>query len=187
MTIPRDLDQRFRKRAATSGLLDVAYDGLDSPVGHLIVASTAAGVCLISWREQDAVLDELARSFGARVLRSPTPVAPALRQLDEYFAGQRREFELTVDLSPLPGFQRHVLAELSGVPYGELLTYGALAARAGKPRAARAVGGALNRNPVPIVVPCHRIVGSDGSLVGYAGGLDRKRLLLELEGTLLPS
>ena len=187
MSIPADLDRRFRERAAEDGLLDVAYDDLDSPIGRLLVAATAAGVCLISWRDEDAALDELARSFGTRVLRSPKPVTPALRQLDEYFEGRRQTFDLPVDLSPLPDFQRVVLDELMRVPYGDVSTYGALATRVGRPRAARAVGGALNRNPVPIVVPCHRIVGSNGSLVGYAGGLDRKRLLLELEGALLPS
>jgi methylated-DNA-[protein]-cysteine S-methyltransferase len=185
--IPQHVDRRFRDAAATSGLLDVAYDGIDSPVGRLVVAASGAGICLISWREQDAVIEELARSFGPRVLRSPQPLTSALRQLDEYFAGRRREFELAVDLSPLPAFQRLVLTELTQVAYGDLATYGTLAQRVGKPSAARAVGGALNRNPVPIVVPCHRVIGSNGSLVGYAGGLDRKRLLLELEGALLPA
>jgi methylated-DNA-[protein]-cysteine S-methyltransferase len=107
------------------------------------------------------------------------------RELDEYFDGRRHEFDLPVDLGGLPAFQQAVLTELQRVPYGQIDTYGGLAARIGKPRAARAVGGALNRNPVPIVVPCHRIVGSSGNLVGYAGGLERKQLLLHLEGGLL--
>jgi methylated-DNA-[protein]-cysteine S-methyltransferase len=119
------------------------------------------------------------------VLRSPGPVDDLRRELDEYFGGTRREFDLPVDLSPLPGFQRSVLEELVRVPYGHVDTYGGLARRIGSPRAARAVGGALNRNPVPIVVPCHRIVGASGSLVGYAGGLERKQALLGLEGALL--
>jgi methylated-DNA-[protein]-cysteine S-methyltransferase len=186
-TIPDSLDRRFRDAAADGDLLEVAFDEMDSPVGRLVVATSEAGLCLISWREQEAVTEELARSFGPRVLRSPKPVARALRQLDEYFGGRRRAFELPVDLSRLPRFQQAVLGELRRVPYGELSTYGGLARRIGKPAAARAVGGALNRNPVPIVVPCHRVVGSTGSLVGYAGGLERKRLLLELEGALLPS
>jgi methylated-DNA-[protein]-cysteine S-methyltransferase len=118
------------------------------------------------------------------VLRSPRPTDEARRQLDEYFAGTRREFDLDVDLSPAREFGRSVLEQLARVPYGELTTYGELAARAGRPRAARAVGTVMNRNPVPIVLPCHRVVGSSGSLVGYAGGLERKRLLLELEGAL---
>jgi O-6-methylguanine DNA methyltransferase len=107
------------------------------------------------------------------------------RELDEYFDSKRRDFDLAVDLEPLPGFQRLVLSELQRVPYGRTDTYGALAAKIGRPRAARAVGGALNRNPIPIVVPCHRVVGASGSLVGYAGGLERKEKLLALEGALL--
>ena len=121
---------------------------------------------------------------GGRPLRLapvPKPVDPLRRELDAYFEGTRREFDLAVDLTPLPAFQRSVLEELARVRYGETATYGGLAARVGNPRAARAVGGALNRNPIPIVLPCHRVVGASGSLVGYAGGLERKRALLELE------
>ena len=125
------------------------------------------------------------RAFGARVLRAPAPVDDVRRELDEYFEGTRRDFDLPVDLTPLPDFQRAVLEELVRVPYGGVDTYGGLAQRIGKPRAARAVGGALNRNPIPIVVPCHRIVGASGNLVGYAGGLERKQALLGLEGALL--
>ena len=120
------------------------------------------------------------------MLRSPRPTDEVRRQLDEYFDGTRHEFELEVDLGPAREFGRAVLDQLARVPYGELTTYGTLAERAGRPRAARAVGTIMNRNPVPIVLPCHRVVGSTGSLVGYAGGLDRKRTLLELEGALLP-
>jgi len=107
------------------------------------------------------------------------------RELDEYFEGRRTEFDLPTDLSRVPDFQRVVLHELARVPYGEVTTYGTLAARVGKPRAARAVGGAMNRNPIPIVLPCHRVIGASGSLTGYGGGLDRKRALLKLEGALL--
>jgi methylated-DNA-[protein]-cysteine S-methyltransferase len=119
------------------------------------------------------------------VLRSPRPLDEARRELDEYFEGGRREFDLRVDLRPVPEFQRVVLTELARVPFGSLETYGGLAARIGRPRAARAVGGALHHNPVPIVVPCHRVVGSTGSLTGYGGGLERKEQLLALEGALL--
>ena len=182
MTVPASLDERFRDRAAADGLLDVAYDLTDSPVGPLLLAATERGVCRISFEpEPERELDALARWFGARVLRSPKPVDPLRRELDAYFEGTRREFELAVDLTPLPAFQRSVLEELARVRYGETATYGGLAARVGNPRAARAVGGALNRNPIPIVLPCHRVVGTSGSLVGYAGGLERKRALLELE------
>jgi methylated-DNA-[protein]-cysteine S-methyltransferase len=185
MSVPAELDRRFRAAAAVAGLLDVAYDLVDSPVGELLVAATEAGLCRISFRGEEA-LDELARLHGPRVLRTPGPLDEAKRELHEYFAGRRRHFDLAVDLSRLPSFQRTVLEELRRVPYGHLATYSGLAAKIGRPRAARAVGGALNRNPIPVVVPCHRVVGATGSLVGYAGGLERKRALLELEGALLP-
>ena len=187
MTVSAELDRRFRDAAAAEGLLDVAYELHDTPVGRLLVAVTDRGVCEIHYdADPEAEAERLARLFGARVLRSPRPTDEARRQLDEYFAGKRREFDLDVDLRPAREFGRAVLEQLAQVPYGELTTYGRLAARAGKPRAARAVGTVMNRNPVPIVLPCHRVVGSTGSLVGYAGGLDRKRTLLELEGALLP-
>jgi methylated-DNA-[protein]-cysteine S-methyltransferase len=185
MTVPDQLDRRFREAAGAEGLLDVAYDLTDSPVGPLLVAASERGLCRISFDpEPEREIDALARGFGVRVLRSPGSVDRARRELDEYFEGRRHEFDLEVDLSPLPAFQQDVLTELVRVPYGHVDTYGGLARRIGRPRAARAVGGALNRNPVPIVVPCHRIVGAGGSLVGYAGGLERKRLLLGLEGAI---
>jgi methylated-DNA-[protein]-cysteine S-methyltransferase len=182
-TLPEHLDRRFREAAAVEGLLDVAYDLADTPVGTLLVATSERGLCRISFDpEPEREVEALARLFGTRVLRSPRPVERARRELDEYFDGRRREFDLPVDLTPVPAFQRLVLDELVRVPYGRLETYGGLAARVGRPRAARAVGGALNRNPVPIVVPCHRVVGAGGSLTGYGGGLERKEQLLELEG-----
>ncbi|HSC51395.1 MAG TPA: methylated-DNA--[protein]-cysteine S-methyltransferase [Gaiellaceae bacterium] len=187
MTVPAELDRRFRDAAAAAGLLDVAYELHDSPVGTLFVAVTDRGVCEIHYdADPEAEADRLARLFGTRVLRAPRPTDDARRQLDEYFAGTRRAFDLDVDLGSARDFGRTVLEQLARVPYGELTTYGTLAGRAGKPRAARAVGTIMNRNPVPIVLPCHRVVGSSGALVGYAGGLDRKRLLLELEGALQP-
>jgi methylated-DNA-[protein]-cysteine S-methyltransferase len=187
MTVSPELDARFRDAAAAEGLLDVAYELHDSPVGKLFVAVTDRGLCEIHYdADPDAEAERLARFFGPRVLRSPRPTDEARRQLDEYFAGTRREFDLPVDLGLAREFARSVLEELGRVPYGELTTYGTLAAKAGRPRAARAVGTVMNRNPVPIVLPCHRVVGSTGSLVGYAGGLDRKRTLLELEGALNP-
>jgi methylated-DNA-[protein]-cysteine S-methyltransferase len=185
-TVPDGLDSRFREAAASAGLLDVAYDYTDSPVGRLLVAASDRGLCMISYDpEPDRELDWLAEAFGARVLRSAGPVDVARRELDEYFEGERQAFDLPVDLTPLPGFQRAVLEELARIPYGHVDTYGGLARRIGKPQAARAVGGALNRNPIPIVVPCHRIVGSGGRLTGYAGGLARKQALLGLEGAIL--
>jgi methylated-DNA-[protein]-cysteine S-methyltransferase len=177
--IPADLDARFRAAAAAAGLLDAAYDLVDSPLGTLLVAATGRGLCRIAY-EPD--VEALAAAIGPRVLRVPGQLTAAQRQLDEYFAGRRRSFELEVDLHAAP-FQQDVLRELARVPYGQLATYGELARRIGKPRAARAVGGALNRNPIPIVLPCHRVVGASGSLVGYAGGLERKRALLALEAS----
>ena len=187
MTVSAELDRRFRDAAAAEGLLDVAYELHETPVGRLLIAVTEHGVCEIHYdADPDAEAERLARLFGSRVLRSPRPTDDARRQLDEYFDGTRREFDLEVDLRPAREFGRAVLEELARVPYGQLTTYGTLAARAGSPRAARAVGTVMNRNPVPIVLPCHRVVGSTGSLVGYAGGLDRKRALLALEGALAP-
>jgi methylated-DNA-[protein]-cysteine S-methyltransferase len=184
--VSADLDRRFRDAAAREQLLDVAYDLVDTPVGELLVATTERGLCRISYdAEPERELDRLARTFGVRVLRSPRPIDGARRQLDEYFAGDRQQFELAVDLALQADFNRRVLGELARVPYGEVVTYGALAARAARPRAARAVGTVMNRNPLPIVLPCHRVVGANGKLVGYAGGLDRKETLLRLEGALL--
>ena len=182
MTVPPTLDRRFRSAAVRERLVDVAYDLADSPVGELLVAATERGLCRVAFDpDPDAELEHLAARFGARVLRYPPRLDPVRRQLDEYFSGSRTAFDLDADIDAVPAFQQLVLRELARVPYGETATYGALAARIGRPRAARAVGGALNRNPVPIVLPCHRVVGASGSLVGYAGGLERKRALLELE------
>ena len=183
MTVPADLDRRFRDAADREGLVDVAYDLTDSPLGELLVAVTERGLCRIAYRPDDA-LEELTDDFGARILRLPRRVDPIRRELDEYFEGDRRVFDLELDLTPVAGFSRQALVELAQVPYGELTTYGALAAKIGRPKAARAVGGAMNRNPIPIVLPCHRVVGASGSLVGYAGGLERKETLLRLEGAL---
>lgn len=184
MTVPTDLDRRFRDAADREGLVDVAYDLTDSPVGELLVAATDRGLCRIAYRPDDA-LEELAGDFGVRVLRVPRRVDDIRRELDEYFEGRRREFDLEVDLSPVGSFHREALHELARVPYGQVTTYGALAAKVGHPKAARAIGGAMNRNPIPIVLPCHRVVGANGKLVGYAGGLERKELLLKLEGAML--
>ena len=183
MTVTPDLDRRFREAAATLGLVDIGFDIVESPIGELLVAASDRGVASI-WFDPDPAdaLDRLARLGGPRVLRSPRSVDHARRELDEYFAGKRRSFDLQLDLRAMPPFTLEVLGELARVPYGETTTYGALAQRVGHPRAARAVGTVMNRNRIPIVLPCHRVVGATGSLTGYAGGLDRKVTLLELEG-----
>ncbi len=184
--VSQDLDRRFRDAAASELLLDVAYDFVDSPIGSLFVASTERGLCRVVYdAEPEQERERLARAFGVRVLRSAKPIDPARRELDEYFAGKRHEFDLPLDVGPLADFYRRVLGELARVPYGEVVTYGQLAARVSRPRAARAVGTVMNRNPVPIVLPCHRVIGASGKLVGYGGGLERKEALLRLEGALL--
>jgi methylated-DNA-[protein]-cysteine S-methyltransferase len=183
MTVPPDLDRRFRDAAAELGLIDVGYDVVDSPIGDLLVAASDRGLAAISFdSEPQDSLERLARIAGPRVLRSPRSVDGARRELDQYFEGRRRTFDLSLDLRALPPFTLSVLDQLARVPYGETTTYGALARRVGHPRAARAVGTVMNRNRIPIVLPCHRVVGATGSLTGYAGGLDVKEKLLELEG-----
>jgi methylated-DNA-[protein]-cysteine S-methyltransferase len=181
LTVTPDLDARFRTAALDAGLVEVRYDLVATPVGELFVAATERGLCRISY-SPDGQDDAVARLFGARVLRAP--LDDVRRELDEYFGGRRREFDLPIDLRVAP-FHEQVLQELARIPYGQLDTYGALAARVGRPRAARAVGTVMNRNPIPIVLPCHRIVGANGSLTGYGGGLHVKRALLELEGATL--
>jgi methylated-DNA-[protein]-cysteine S-methyltransferase len=185
MTVSPELDRRFRDSAAAAGLLDVGFDVVESPVGPLLLAATGQGLCRISFEpDPERHLDRLAKEFGPRVLRASAAVETARGQLDEYFAGSRHGFELDVDLRATAPFAHRVLDELAHVPFGETTTYGALAARVGAPRAARAVGTVMNRNPLPIVLPCHRVVGSNGSLTGYGGGLHVKERLLRLEGVV---
>jgi methylated-DNA-[protein]-cysteine S-methyltransferase len=181
LSVTPDLDARFRAAALGEGLVDVRYDVFDSPIGELFVAQTERGLARISYFP-DGMEDTLARTFGSRVLRMP--LDEIRRELDEYFEGRRESFDLPLDLRVAP-FHADVLHELARVPYGRTETYGGLAAKVGRPRAARAVGTVMHNNPIPIVLPCHRIVGANGSLTGYAGGLDVKRRLLELEGALL--
>jgi len=185
MTLSPDVDRRFREAAVTLGLVDLGFDIVESPIGPLLVAASARGLAAISFDpEPEEQLEGLARIAGPCVLRSPRSVDSARRELDEYFTGRRRAFDLALDLRALPSFTVSVLRELARVPYGETTTYGTLASRVGRPRAARAVGTVMNRNRIPIVLPCHRVVGASGDLVGYAGGLDLKTKLLQLEGAL---
>ena len=183
MTVSPDLDRRFRDAAATLGLIDVGFDVVDSPIGDLFLAASDRGLATISFDpEPESKLELLARIAGPRVLRSSRSVDLARRELDEYFGGRRKVFDLRVDLRALPPFTITVLEELARVPYGKTTTYGELARSVGHPRAARAVGTVMHRNRIPIVLPCHRVVGSTGELTGYAGGLNVKQTLLELEG-----
>ena len=168
--------------ARGGGRLSIAYAAVSSPIGDLLVACSPRGLLRIGLpaEDPDAVLGEL----EGEASEAPNRVAAASRELDEYFAGRRREFTLPLDWSNARGFRLRVLEAMSRLPYGETVTYTELAARAGNARAPRAAGRACATNPIPIVVPCHRVVGSDGSLRGYTGGLHYKEFLLRLEGVL---
>jgi len=179
---------RLAASAAEEGLLDVAFAFADSPFGRLLVAVTPRGLVRLAYPNErpDDVLEELARSVSPRVLGSAKATDEVRRELDEYFAGRRRSFQVGVDLSPVRGFTRRVLDATAEIPFGSVLSYREVAAEAGNPKASRATGNALGSNPVPIVVPCHRVVRSGGGLGGYTGGVERKVVLLRLEGVLDP-
>ncbi|HEX3218839.1 MAG TPA: methylated-DNA--[protein]-cysteine S-methyltransferase [Candidatus Limnocylindria bacterium] len=174
------------RRAQEAGLADVAYASMDSPVGELLVAVTERGVVRVAFSSEvtDEVLAELAQRVSPRLLRLPERTDTVRRELDEYFEGKRHGFDLPLDWSLVRGFARGVLHATARVPFGQTTTYRQMAEAAGSPRASRAAGNALGSNPIPIVVPCHRVLHSGGGLGGYAGGLERKRTLLTLEGVL---
>lgn len=177
------LHHRLSADAERDGVLDVAYRTVDSPVGLLLVAGTDRGVVRLAYPGEDhaKVLQTLADRLSPRVLRAPARLDPVARELDEYFAGRRRAFDVPLDWALSAGFRRTVLHELAGIGYGDTATYAVVASRAGNPRAVRAVGSACATNPLPLLVPCHRVVRSDGGLGGYLGGLGAKRMLLALE------
>jgi methylated-DNA-[protein]-cysteine S-methyltransferase len=166
--------------ADRQGLIDVAVSTVESPVGDLLVAVSDRGLVRLAF-DPVHVLDDLAARISPRVLEAPARLDPVRRELDEYFEGRRRRFDMAVDLSLASGFRREVLEATARIPVGHVTTYGALAARVGKPRAARAVGNAVGSNPVAIVVPCHRVVPAGGGVGNYGGGPERKAFLLELE------
>ena len=170
-------------RAGKEGLLDVAYAQVDSPLGPLTVAATPRGLVRVAYpdRPLDAVLSRLAEVVSPRILESPARLDPVRRELEEYFEGRRREFETPIDWALTRGFFRSVLQVTAQIRYGEVSTYAEVAARAGSARAVRATGNGLGSNPMPVVVPCHRVVRTGGGLGGYTGGLERKRFLLGLE------
>jgi methylated-DNA-[protein]-cysteine S-methyltransferase len=171
--------------AAAAGLLDVAYARLDSPVGTLMLASTPQGLARLAYvdeGQEDAVMQQIAARLSPRMLSAPRRLDEPRRELDEYFSGRRRAFDLTLDLRLLSDFTRRVLAATAEIPYGGVSTYKDVAAAAGSPRGSRAAGNALGSNPLPIVLPCHRVVHSSGGLGGYTGGVARKRVLLAIEG-----
>ncbi len=185
-TDPSRLNEALARRADAAGLLDVAYGELESPLGKLTLFVTPAGLLRISYDNDplDEALDEIAARVSPRILRSPGATDAARRELDDYFAGRRHAFDTPVDWSLVRGFASGVLHATARVPFGQVTTYRQVAAEAGSPRAARAAGNALGSNPIPIVVPCHRVLHAHGGLGGYSGGLERKRFLLRLEGTL---
>lgn len=165
----------------------VAYTTIESPIGELLLAATDAGVVRIlfengSW---DAALEDLNRRIGA-VEQNPGVLAPVVTQLNEYFAGERKEFTIDLDLRLASGFRRTALEHLRTIPYGETESYAEVAEAAGSPRAMRAVGSACANNPIPLVIPCHRVVRSDGTLGGYGGGLGIKEQLLDMERGIRP-
>jgi methylated-DNA-[protein]-cysteine S-methyltransferase len=189
MTQAIEMQERKRRlieRARESGLLDVAYASAETPLGPVLVAATEGGLVRVGLpnQEPDSVLEELAARISPRVLEDPARLDEARRELEEYFEGRRRSFDLAVDWQLARGFRRRVLRELAGIPYGETRTYAEIAARAGSPRAHRAAGSACGTNPVPLVIPCHRVVRSGGQIGNYGGGPEMKEYLLRLEHAL---
>jgi methylated-DNA-[protein]-cysteine S-methyltransferase len=186
---PADADTlaRLRSRlglaAESAGLLDVAYTTVDSPVGTLLLAATPKGLVRVAYdiEDHDQVLDALSQRVSPRVLRAPRRLDAVARELDEYFGGQRQVFDLPLDLSLSKGFRQLVQRHLPQIGYGQTRTYGQVAQLVGNPKAVRAVGTACATNPLPVVVPCHRVLRADGTIGGYAGGPDAKAALLRLE------
>lgn len=174
------------ERAAEEGLVDVAYDAVDSPIGTLLVATTDEGLVRISFHSEaeDLVLEELARRVSPRVVKAPRKVAQVARELDEYFARRRKDFDVPLDWRLVGPYARKVLTATAAIPFGQVSTYREVARKAGNPAASRAAGNALGSNPIPVVVPCHRVLRTGGGLGGYGGGLDVKETLLRLEGVL---
>lgn len=182
------LTANFSAAADAEDLLDVAYRVIDSPVGALLLAGTAAGLLRVAFASEghDSVLEQLSATVSPRVLQAPARLDVAARELDEYFSGRRQRFDLPLDLRLAHGFRREVLDHLPDIAYGHTASYAAVAAMTSSPRAVRAVGTACARNPLPLVVPCHRVVRSDGSIGAYLGGPEAKALLLALEASPPP-
>jgi methylated-DNA-[protein]-cysteine S-methyltransferase len=178
--------QRAATRAAEHGLTDVAYTTADTPVGKLLLATTSRGLVRIAFHGEshDDVLADLAARLSPRVVEVPAQLDEVRRELDQYFEGERHDFDLPLDWGLSHGFRSKVLHNIARIPYGETATYAEMAAEAGSPNAYRAAGSACGSNPIPVVVPCHRVVPTGGGLGGYGGGLDLKQYLLRLEGAL---
>jgi methylated-DNA-[protein]-cysteine S-methyltransferase len=179
---------RVRERALADGLLDVAYADVDSPLGTLLAARTPRGLACLSYEDEnrDALLERLAARLSPRVLEAPAQLDDVRRELDEYFAGKREGFDVPVDFGLVRGpFGRRILEATAAIPFGAVSTYRGVAQAAGNAAAVRAAGNALGANPIPIVVPCHRVLRTGGTIGGYTGGLERKEHLLQLEGIAL--
>jgi methylated-DNA-[protein]-cysteine S-methyltransferase len=185
---PADAAAAAQRFAATAPA-DVHYALVESPVGTLVAAATPRGLATLSYEDfhggVDAVLDSLAIKLSPRMLEAPAKLDEVRRELDEYFEGRRHDFDLKIDWALASEFTRRILKATAAIPFGQVSTYGKVAAQAGNPKASRAAGRALGSNPIPIVVPCHRVVGTNGKLTGYTGGLHRKVALLEIEGIVL--
>jgi methylated-DNA-[protein]-cysteine S-methyltransferase len=182
-----DLLERLTQRAEAEGLLDVAYAEVDSPLGKLLVATTPKGVVRLGFHNEDheEVLDELATRISPRVLEAPAKLDAVRRELDEYFEGRLHRFTAKLDWTLTgQGFRHEVLSHTAKIPYGHTSTYMEMATKAGNRKAYRAAGNALGSNPIPVIVPCHRVLATGGGLGGYGGGLDVKQRLLRLEGAL---
>jgi methylated-DNA-[protein]-cysteine S-methyltransferase len=179
----RRLHERLVATAQAEGILDVAYRTLDTPVGTLLLAATERGLVRVAYAAEghDSVLQQLTERISPRILRAPARLDTVARELEEYFAGGRHAFDVALDWSLAAGFRGTVLRHLPEITYGHTATYASVAQRVGNPKAVRAVGTACATNPLPIVVPCHRVVRTDGSLSGYLGGVEVKRALLALE------
>lgn len=177
------LHERLARSAESEGILDIAYRTVDSPVGQLLIAATSRGLVRVAYanEDHDRVLARLSKSISPRLLNAPRRLDPVAYELDQYFDGKREVFDLPLDFQLSSGFRREVLAHLPEIAYGKTASYAAIAELAGSPKAVRAVGTACATNPLPIVIPCHRVIRSDGSLGGYAGGPVAKETLLALE------
>jgi methylated-DNA-[protein]-cysteine S-methyltransferase len=182
----REAARRFADRAAAEHAADLAYGIVESPLGDLLLVSGPQGLVRLHYLDEplETELEELARRRSPRIVASRAAVAPWQRELDEYFEGRRQRFEAPLDWEQMPPFQRRVLHATAAIPFGGTSTYTGVATEAGNPRAQRATGNALGGNPLPIIVPCHRVLRTGGGFGGYTGGLERKHFLLALEGVI---
>jgi methylated-DNA-[protein]-cysteine S-methyltransferase len=184
MTISQATTTRFLERAEAKGLIDVAMTTMDSPIGTLLLMATPKGLVRIAFESEnrDDVFGEVSERLSPRILESPRRLDPVRRELERYFDGKLQDFDVPIDWALSGAFTRKVLRRTARIPYGSVASYRDVAVGVGAPRGARAVGNALGANPIPVVVPCHRVVRTGGAIGGYGGGLSRKRWLLTLEG-----